>query len=182
VIRPFTTIYAGVTTGRNFQTGQGASIREDNLIGDDCSVGTQCILEIGNRIGNHVRIHGGSGLEHTTVEDHVIIGPNVFFVSDPHPACPRYTECVLGPTVKRYTRIGGSVVVNPGVTIGENCLIGSGAVVTRDIPPNTVAAGSPARERIRIERLKCFKGFYPHAYSWDPPELFDQELIRTDGD
>ena len=89
VIRPFTTIYAGVTIGRNFQSGQGISIREDNVIGDDSSLGTLCIIEIGNRIGNHVRIHGGSGLEHTTIEDHVLIGPNVFFVSDPHPACPR---------------------------------------------------------------------------------------------
>jgi acetyltransferase-like isoleucine patch superfamily enzyme len=120
--------------------------------------------------------------ETTSVGDHVIIGPNVFFVSDPHPACPRYTECVLGPTIGRYTRIGGSVVVNPGVTIGENCLIGSGAVVTRDIPPNTVAAGSPARERLRIEQLKCFKGLYPRAYAWDPPELFDPALFPPNGE
>jgi UDP-3-O-[3-hydroxymyristoyl] glucosamine N-acyltransferase len=51
VIRPFTTIYGGVDIGKNFQAGQGVSIREDNVIGDDSSVGTQSILEIGNRIG-----------------------------------------------------------------------------------------------------------------------------------
>jgi acetyltransferase-like isoleucine patch superfamily enzyme len=177
VIRPFTTIYGGVDIGKNFQAGQGVSIREDNVIGDDSSLGTQSILEIGNRIGNHVRIHSMSAMEHTTIEDHAMIGPNVLFLSDPHPPCPRYMECVLGPTVKRYARIGAGVIVSPGVTIGENCLIGSGAVVRKDIPPNSLALGSPARRRGRIEQLECFKGFYPRAYSWDPPELFDPSIL-----
>ncbi len=57
VIRPFTTIYAGTTIGDDFQTGQGASIREDNVIGNNVSVGTNAVLEFGNRIGNNVRIH-----------------------------------------------------------------------------------------------------------------------------
>jgi len=177
VIRPFTTIYAGVRTGRKFRTGQGASIRENNVIGEDTSVGTLCILEVGNRIGNHVRIHGGSGFEHTTIEDHVIIGPNVFGVSDPHPACPRYLECVLGPTIKRYSRIGGSVVLNPGAVVGENSLVGSGTVVNGEVPPNTVFFGHPGKPRRRIETLECFKGFYSRAYEWDPPELFDASLF-----
>ena len=72
-------------------------------------------------------------------------------------------------------------MVNPGVTIGENCLVGSGAVVSRDIPPNSVAVGSPARARGRIEKLQCFKGFYSRAYEWDPVELFDPDLIVDSG-
>ena len=56
VIRPFTTIYAGARIGARLQTGQGASIREDNQLGDDVSVGTHASLEFGNRVGSRVRI------------------------------------------------------------------------------------------------------------------------------
>ena len=74
VLRPFTTIYAGTTIGDRFQCGQGVSIREDNVIGDDSSVGTHCQLEFGNRIGARVRIHSGCFLELTVIEDDVFVG------------------------------------------------------------------------------------------------------------
>lgn len=80
---------------------------------------------------------------------------------------------MLGPRVKRHTRIGGSVVVTPGPAIGGNCLITSGPAWTREIAPNTVATGDPAGERIRIERLRGFKGRCPRAHAQDPRELFE---------
>ena len=102
VIRPFTTIYAGTTIGRDFQTGQGASIREGNIIGDDVSVGTHAVLEFGNRIGNSVRIHTACFLEGVKVGNHVFLGPHVVFTDDPHPMkCPHYLECAGGATVDR---------------------------------------------------------------------------------
>lgn len=178
VVRPFTTIYSGVTIGKNFQSGQGLMIREENVIGDDTSIGTNCLIEIGNRIGSHVRIHGGAGLEHATIEDHVILGPYVVTVTDPHPSCPRYRECLGGATVRRYARIGAMVVLSPGVTVGRNCLVGSGTQVTRDVPDNSVVVGRRGgRVAKRIEELECFKGFYPRAYAWDPPEMFDASLF-----
>lgn len=54
-------------------------------------------------------------------------------------------ETALPVTIGDNVWIGGSAVINPGVTIGDNCVIGSGAVVTRDIPPNSLAVGNPAR-------------------------------------
>src|SRR5256886_17201609 len=57
VIRPFTTIYAGSRIGARLQTGQGASIREENVIGADVSIGTHASLEFGNRIGSPRRGH-----------------------------------------------------------------------------------------------------------------------------
>lgn len=56
-IRPFSTIYAGTEIGDHFQTGQGVSIREDNVIGSNVSIGTNSVLEFGNRIGDGSRIH-----------------------------------------------------------------------------------------------------------------------------
>ena len=169
IVRPFTTIYAGNTIGDDFQTGQGASIREDNIIGNNVSVGTNAVLEFGNRIGNRVRIHSLCFLEMVTIEDDVFLGPNVVFTDDPHPMnCPRYKECLGGVTVKRLARIGANTTVMPGVTIGENSLVGGGSVVVKDVPPNTVVAGSPARVIKNIDELKCYPGFFEKPYMWPP--------------
>lgn len=168
VIRPFTTIYAGTVIGAKFNSGQGASIREDNVIGDGCSVGTNAVLEYGNRIGNGTRIHSGCFLEKTTLGENVFIAPNVVFTDDPHPPCPRYQECKGGVVVGDFTAIGGNVTILPGVRIGSHCLIGGGSVVTADVPDGMVVAGSPARVIKRVDELVCWPGFYPHPYAWEP--------------
>lgn len=168
-IRPFTTLYAGSTIGERLQTGQGASIREDNVLGDDVSVGTNAVLEFGNRIGNRVRIHSGCFLEMVTIEDDVFVGPNVAFTDDPHPmGCEYYTECKGGATVRRLARIGANSTILPGVVVGENSLVGAGSVVVRDVPDGMVVAGNPARVIRRVDELVCEPGFYDHPYDWPP--------------
>ena len=70
-----------------------------------------------------------------TVEDDVFIGPQVVFTDDPHPMnCPRYRDCKGGAVVRRLARIGANATILPGVTIGENALVGAGAVVVDDVP------------------------------------------------
>lgn len=166
VIRSGTVIYAGTVIGERFSTGHGALIREDNRIGDDCSVGTNAVLEPGNRIGNDTRIHSQCFLEHVTLGDRVFLGPGVVFTDDPHPACPRYLDCVLGANVGDDVSIGGNATVLPGVKIGAGSLIGAGAVVTRDVPEGTVAAGNPARVVKQVKELVCFKGYFERPYVW----------------
>jgi acetyltransferase-like isoleucine patch superfamily enzyme len=168
-IRPFTTLYAGSTIGERLQTGQGASVRENNVLGDDVSIGTNTVLEFGNRIGNRVRIHSGCFLEMVTIEDDVFVGPNVTFADDPHPmGCPRYTECRGGASVRRLARIGANATILPGVVIGGNSLVGAGAVVVHDVPEGVVVVGNPARVIGRVEDLKCYPGFYDRPYDWPP--------------
>ena len=167
VIRPFTTIYAGSTIGARLQTGQGASIREDNVLGDDVSVGTHASLEFGNRIGSRVRVHTGCFLELTTIEDDVFLGPHVVFTDDPHPQCPAYLDCVRGGVVRKGARIGANSTILPGVEIGADALVGAGSVVRKPVPARSVWAGNPAVEiKDEITKLACFKGIFPHAYSW----------------
>lgn len=168
-IRPFTTIYAGSEIGDYFQTGQGVSIREDNLIGNNVSIGTNSVLEFGNRIGDYSRIHSSCFLEMVTIGKYVFVGPNVVFTDDPHPmGCPHYKECKGGAVVEDYVRIGANSTILPGIKIGRNSLIGAGSVVTKDIPPDSVAAGNPAKVIKRIDQLTCPKGFYEKPYVWPP--------------
>ena len=169
VIRAFTTIYAGNRIGARFQTGQCVSIREDNLIGDDVSIGTNSVVEFGNRIGNRVRIHSNCFLELVTIGNDVFIGPHVVFVDDPHPMnCEKYQECLGGPVIEDLVRIGSNSTIMPGVRIGRNSLVGAGSLVIDDVPPDSVAAGHPAKVIKKIAELKCIKGFYERPYSWQP--------------
>lgn len=166
-IRPFSTIYAGTRIGHNFQTGQGVCIREDNIIGDNVSVGTNSCIEIGNRIGNNVRIHSNCFLETVTLEDDVIVAPNVVFTNDIHPPCPRYKECVGGAIVKEGAKIGANSTILPGVVIGRRALVGAGAVVVENVPDRAVVIGNPAKVTKLVDDLQCFKGFFERPYSWE---------------
>lgn len=169
IIRPFTTIYAGNEIGDFLQTGQGVSIREDNYIADSVSVGTNTVLEFGNRIGSNVRIHSSCFLEMVTIEEDVFVGPGVVFTDDPHPmGCPRYKECLGGATVARFARIGAGSVILPGVHVGRNSLVGAGSLVAEDVPDDTVVGGHPARKIKKIDELECKPGFFEKPYLWPP--------------
>jgi acetyltransferase-like isoleucine patch superfamily enzyme len=165
-IRAFTTIYAGVTIGDRFQTGNSAVILTDNQLGDDCSVGTCAALDCGNRIGNRVKIHTHAGMECATLEDDVYIGPGARLLDDPHVPCPRSKECVGGVKVRRFGVVGADATVLAGLTVGERAVVAAGALVTRDVEPGMIVAGNPARVLKRIEEVACFKGFYERAYDW----------------
>lgn len=100
--------------------------------------------------------------EKVSFGDNVFIGPNCGFYTAIHPilATERNTgiESALPIIVGNNVWIGGSVTVLPGVTIGDNTVIGAGSVVTKNIPPNVVAAGNPCRVIRQItDNDKCFQ-------------------------
>ncbi len=153
VIRSHSIIYAGVRIGDNLETGHSVMIRENCTIGHDVRVGTQSIIENNNRIGNHVRIHSRAFIpQNCTIEDEVWIGPNAVLTNDPHPPC---AKCMRGPELKRGSKIGANSTLLPFVVIGERALVGAGAVVVEDVPPESVVAGVPARVLKKIGDLKC---------------------------
>ena len=82
-----------------------------------------------------------------TIEDDVQIGPRVNLTSENHPLDPgdRTTLIPRPIVIRRNAWIGAGATVLPGVTIGENAVVAAGAVVSRDVPPNTVVAGVPAK-------------------------------------
>ena len=124
-------------------------------------LGADCYIEPplrANWSGKHV--HFGSGVyanfnltlvddTHIYVEDHTMFGPNVTVATAGHPLNPAQREqgmqYNLPVRIGKNCWIGAGALIMPGVTIGDNTVIGAGSVVTKDIPANVVAVGSPCR-------------------------------------
>jgi len=150
-IRAFTVIYAGNVIGARFQTGNKANLRESNRIGNDVSIGTLSVVEHHVSIGNDVRIHTQAFVpEYSILEDGCWVGPNAVLTNARFPLSADAKSSLQGPVVERRAMIGANATILPGVRIGAGSLVGAGSVVTRDIPPGVIAAGSPATVRRAI--------------------------------
>ncbi len=102
------------------------------------------------KIGKHVFInHACSFLDMGGIilEDHVLIGPRVNLVTENHPLSPAERRGMLCQSIliKRNAWIGAGATILPGVTIGENSIVAAGAVVSKDVPDNTIVGGIPAK-------------------------------------
>lgn len=144
IIRSGTTIYTDTSIGDRFQCGHHCIIRAEVTIGRRCVVHHQCTLEGRLTIGNGVKIMAQVYIPSATeIGDMVFIGPGTTFLNDRYPM--RRAAPVEGPTIENHVAIGGGVTICPGVRIGQNSVVGAGSVVTKDIPPDTLAYGNPAR-------------------------------------
>ncbi len=171
VIRSHTVIYAGNRIGDNFQTGHGVLIRENNTIGNNVSVGSHTVIERDNVIEDNVRIHSHCFIpEFVLIKKKAWLGPRVTILNVLHPPCPKFEECAKSVIIEENAKIGGNVTILPRVRIGKNSLIGAGAVVTKDIPPDSVAVGNPARVIKSIKELDCVLGYYATPYEWEVNE------------
>ena len=82
-----------------------------------------------------------------TIEDNVLIGPKVNLITENHPLNPNDRKSLICKpiAIKRNAWIGAAATILPGVTVGENAVVAAGAVVTTDVPPNTIVGGVPAK-------------------------------------
>jgi acetyltransferase-like isoleucine patch superfamily enzyme len=139
-------VYAGARIGAGAVVGDQAQVRERTAIGAESMIGRGSGLENDVRIGVGVRIQSSCYLAaHAVVEDDVFVGPGVVSTNDDTMGRHGSDHDLRGPVLKRACRIGGGVVLTPGVVVGEEAYIAAGAVVTRDVAPRSVVIGVPAR-------------------------------------
>jgi acetyltransferase-like isoleucine patch superfamily enzyme len=164
-IRSGSVIYGGVTIGRNLQTGHNVVIREENMIGDNFNIWNNTVIDYGCKIGNGVKIHCNCYVaQFTVIEDDAFMAPGVTIANDMHPGCEFSSKCMRGPHIKKAVQIGVNVTILPFVEIGEGSLIGGGSVVTKDIPPYSLAYGNPARVVGDVRDLSCTSGLTDRPY------------------
>lgn len=115
-------------------------------IGENCNICSHCFIENDVKIGNNVTIKNGVCIyDGVTIEDDVFIGQNSVFCNDKYPRSKQHLEKYDEIVIKKGASIGANCSILPGITIGENAMIAAGSVVTKDIEPNTVIAGNPAK-------------------------------------
>ncbi len=103
-------------------------------IGDNCNICSHCFIENDVVIGNNVTVKNGVYLyDGITVEDDVFIGPNATFCNDRYPKSKNKDFKLESIVIKKGASIGANATILPGVTIGENALVGAGAIVTKDV-------------------------------------------------
>lgn len=133
----------------NCEIGEGTVVRDYvNLFG--CKIGRNCRIGAYVEIGREVEIGDNCKIEAyafiptgVKIEDEVFVGPHACFTNDKTPRAVGEWKTV--PTlVKRGASIGANATIICGITIGENAIVGAGAVVTKDVPPNTLVIGCPA--------------------------------------
>ncbi len=143
----------------NVKLGEGVKLSQFiNLygceIGDETKIGAFVEIQKNASVGRRCKISSHTFVcEGVQIEDNVFVGHGVMFINDSY---PRATTSQGGlqsekdwhvekTIVKRGASIGSGATILSNLTIGENAIVGAGAVVTRDVPPNTIVAGNPAK-------------------------------------
>lgn len=128
--------------GKNVKIWHFAYVGDKTIIGDNVMIGSLAHIDYNVKIGNNTRIEGAVYIPPLTViGNNVFIAPGATFTNDPYPMSPK----MIGVTVEDGAIIAARAVIKPGVSIGRNAVIGMGAVVTKDVPSETVVIGNPAR-------------------------------------
>lgn len=138
----------GVIIGENVQFGENVTIwnyvviSDNTRIGDGTRIGSFCDIGKNVVIGRNCNIQAHVTISNECqIGDNVFIGPNTSLLNDKFP----YSRFLTPPIIKDNAIIGGCVTILPNVTIHENAVIAAGSVVTRDVPPNIVVKGIPAK-------------------------------------
>ncbi|MBI5038111.1 MAG: N-acetyltransferase [Candidatus Kerfeldbacteria bacterium] len=138
----------GAKIGTETKIWHFCHIMSGAIIGAHCSLGQNVNVAGGAVVGNHVKIQNNVSIyDGVTVEDYVFCGPSMVFTNDPTPRAKfplgrtNYKKTIL----KEGSSIGANATIVCGNTIGKSAFIGSGSVVTKDIPDYAIAYGNPAR-------------------------------------
>lgn len=151
LIRSGSIIYAGSQIGNDFQTGHQVVIREKTNIGCHVSIGTLSDIQGNCEIGNYVRLHSNVHIgQLSKVNDFVWIFPYVVLTNDPTPP----SENFVGVHINSFAIVATAAIIMPGVEIGQDSLVGAGAVVTKTVQPYAVVAGNPAKPISDVRKIK----------------------------
>lgn len=128
--------------GKNVKIWHYTYVGDNSIIGDNVMIGSLVHVDYNVKIGDNTRIEGSVYIPPLTIiGKNVFIGPGATFTNDPYPMSPK----MIGTVVKDGAVIAARSVIKPGIVIGKNAVVGMGSIVTKDVPPDTVVIGHPAR-------------------------------------
>ena len=144
IIGAYAIICAGVQMDEDAYVGDHALVREGTRLGARVSVGFSCSISRNVIIGDDTRLQGFCGFpQDTIIEERCSIGPYVVALASTFSDRDAETSKVV--RIEAGSRLGSAVQLMPGVTVGSHSVVGTGSIVTRNVEPGAVVAGSPAR-------------------------------------
>jgi UDP-2-acetamido-3-amino-2,3-dideoxy-glucuronate N-acetyltransferase len=155
-IHPTAEVSANAKVGAGTRIWHEAQVREGAVIGKQCVLGKGAYVDKDVHIGDFCKLQNGVFVFHGfNLESGVFLGPGVMLLNDKHPRAinpdgsPKADAdwAASAGLVEYGASIGGGAVVLPGLRVGRMAIVGSGAVVTRDVPERGIVVGNPARLR-----------------------------------
>jgi len=136
----------GAVIGQGTRVWAFTHILSGARIGADCNICDHVFIENDVQVGDRVTIKCGVQLwDGVRLGDDVFVGPNATFTNDKTPRSKEYPSNFLETYIQKGASIGANATILPGVKIGSSAMVGAGAVVTKDVPPNAIVSGNPAR-------------------------------------
>ena len=129
--------------GKGTRIWSFVKILKGAIIGEDCNICDHTFIENDVIIGDRVTIKCGVFLwDGIKIEDDVFIGPNATFTNDKYPRSKKYLAEYPITLLRKGCSVGANATILPGITIGVNAMIAAGAIVTKDVPENTLVKGT----------------------------------------
>ena len=145
-----------VVIGEDTKIWHFSHVQKDTKIGSGCTIGQNVNIASNVSVGNYVKIQNNvSVYEGVELHDYVFCGPSMVFtnIKLPRSEFPQNDSGLFLKTiVKKSASIGANATIVCGITIGEYALIGSGAVVTKDVPPYSLVVGNPGRVICKVDK------------------------------
>jgi acetyltransferase-like isoleucine patch superfamily enzyme len=158
-----------------------AHVLENAEIGEDCNICDYCFIENDVTIGNRVTIKNGISVwDGITIEDDVFLGPNCVLTNDLYPRSKAYHSETVTTLIKQGATIGANATIVCGVTLGRYCMVGAGAVVTKDIPDFALVVGNPARFKYWVGKLGEKLEFNIDYFAFDGKDN-KYKLVKSSG-
>jgi len=163
IIRSHSVFYESSSFESGLTTGHHVTVRENTTASVGFQIGTLSEIQGDCSVGDYVRFQSNVFVgKKTTIGNFVWILPYVVLTNDPTPP----SNVLIGCTIEDYASIAAASVVLPGVTVGHHSLVAAHACVTKNVPPNMVVAGVPARVVGNTKTIKLRDGSGRSAYPW----------------
>lgn len=174
-VRSHSVFYEGSIFGAGLVTGHRVTVREKVTAGLNLQIGTLSDFQGDTEIGDYVRTHSSVHIgQKTKIGNYVWVFPYVVFTNDPHPPGTH----LLGAIVEDFAVIATMSCILPGIKVGKGALVGAHSLVNRDVEPDTVVVGVPAKKLGSTSMIQLKDGSGQLAYPWPkrfhrgyPPEV-----------